>query len=257
MNQNPLTTWLDNEFIGHNAIILNDVESTNDYAKQLLSTNPPNGTVIISKMQNNGRGQKANSWVSPVGGLYYSCILNLNIHERLTMLTLACGAACHEAIDELTTLNANLKWINDIEFNNKKVAGILLESKARADKATVIIGVGINVNTNLEELPPEIREKTTSLQKETSKQFNILQLAALVSNYLEEYLHTFEDENYNLIKSLWIQKSRTLGRRIQFGPEDQRLEGVVIDINTYGALIVQGIGTKQYKLTSNVGVVYL
>lgn len=257
MNQNPLTPWLDNEFIGHNTIILNDVESTNDYAKQLLSKNPPNGTVIISKTQNKGRGQKTNSWASPVGGLYYSCILELNIHERLTMLTLAFGAACHEAIDELTMLNTNLKWINDIEYNNKKLAGVLLESKARSEKATVIVGVGINVNTNLESLPPELREQSTSLQQITSKQFNILQLGALVSNYLEEYLHTFEDENYNLIKSLWIQKSKTLGRRIQFGPQAQRLEGVVIDINTYGALIVQGTDGKQYKLTSNVGVVYL
>jgi BirA family biotin operon repressor/biotin-[acetyl-CoA-carboxylase] ligase len=96
---NPMKEWLSTSYVGQNTIVLDSLESTNDYAKDLLTENPPNGTVILTKTQTKGRGQKTNVWASPEGGLYYSCILNAQQDDKLTMITLICGIACHDAIN--------------------------------------------------------------------------------------------------------------------------------------------------------------
>lgn len=254
---NPLKYWLQTDFIAQNTIVLGDIDSTNDFARQLIATNPPTGTVIISRTQTKGRGQKHNIWASPDGGLYYSCILHSNNHENLTMMTLACGIACRETISELSNLNSTLKWINDLEFKNKKLGGILLESRIRSNNVALVTGIGINVNTPLDALPQELKESTTSLLIETGTTYDIYRVAAVLSNHLEKYFKMFEEKNFKMIKSLWLKYTSTLGKTAIFNTPGGQKRGLVIDINEQGALIIQSLDGNQYTLADNTGVSYI
>lgn len=255
--ENPLKPWLENTFIGHNLVIMESVDSTNNYAKRLLSKNLPNGTVILAKTQSRGRGQQKNYWASPEGGLYYTCTINSQYNNRLTMLTLACGIACHEAIYNLSQLTTSLKWINDIEYNNKKLGGILLEARVRGKKVNIIIGIGINLNTPITALPPDLQASSTSIYEETSLNYDIYQLAALLSNSLEKYFNIYNSKNYNLIKSHWIKNSNVLGRKIKFNNSNRQIEGLIIDLDDQGGLIIQGFDGKEYSSTNNLDIVYM
>lgn len=254
---NPLNEWLQTKYVGRNTLVLDSVESTNDYAKNLLVENPPDGTVVLSRIQTKGRGQKTNSWLSPEGGLYYSCILNALTDDKLTMITLTCGIACHDAIKELCSLPVRLKWVNDIQINDKKIGGILTESRLRSNSASLIIGVGINVNNDAQTLPEDLRDISTSIYNETATCFNIYQLAALVSNNIEKYIELYHSNNHKLIKSLWINNSINLGKKIQFLINEIKKEGIIIDISEHGALIIQSYDGKEYQLSSNQDIVYL
>ena len=254
---NPLKEWLETNNIGQNIIILDNIDSTNVYAKDLLNHKPPTGTVIIAKTQSGGKGQKSNYWDSPEGGLYYTSILPAISHERITMITLTVGLACQEAILETTGLNTKLKWVNDILYNNKKIGGILVESRIRGNNAILIIGIGINVNTKIDDLNPELKAFSTTILNETSTHNDVFKLAAIISNKLEKYFDLFNSQKYNLIKSLWIKNSDTIGKKVELIYEGNNYEGLVIDINNQGALNIQSMCGKQFFILDNKNITYL
>jgi BirA family biotin operon repressor/biotin-[acetyl-CoA-carboxylase] ligase len=254
---NKLDQWLETKTIARNLILLDNVDSTNSYAKNLLNGGIADGTVIIAKTQTSGRGQQANSWCSPDGGLYYSCIIENPQGEYLTLMTLACGIACQEAILDLTGLSVRLKWVNDIIIDSKKLGGILLETRSRGNKTWLIAGIGINVNLDPESLSPEVSKLSTSLKYLTGKEFDLYHLAAILSNKLEKYLCIFNDRNYKLIKSLWLKNSITFARKIRFNYQNQKIEGIVIDINEMGELIIQDYSGNQHTINSNREIEYL
>jgi BirA family biotin operon repressor/biotin-[acetyl-CoA-carboxylase] ligase len=236
--------------------MLDEVDSTSNYAKELLNSEPPNGTVIISKKQSAGRGQQTNSWESPEGGLYYSCIVEAKQDERLTIVTLACGIACQQAINELTGISPKLKWVNDIEINNKKAGGILVESRSRGKKSHLIIGIGLNVNNNPAELSGNIKNNATSLKQESEQEFDILEIAAILSNTLEQMYETYQSGEHKRIKSLWLKSSKTFGQFVKFTFNGEAKEGIVIDISETGELIIQAMDGAPYYLQSNRDIVY-
>lgn len=236
---NPIEPWLNNKYIGKNIIILDEVQSTNDYAKELLHLNPVNGTVILAKRQIKGRGQQGHSWFSADGGLYYTCILNTNFVQNITMITLACGLACNEAIFDLSGIDTTLKWVNDIQIYSKKLGGILTESRVRGKNTKLIIGIGININNKTCNLPENIRNQSTTLFEETCRCYNINHLAGLLSNSLEKYFDLYEAGNYKVIKLLWFKKSNILGKKVKIIKFNYPYEGLIIDLDINGALIIQ------------------
>lgn len=253
---NPLKRWLQTRYIGQNAVILDEIVSTNYFAKELLSKNPKNGTVIIAKKQTGGRGQRSNVWISPEGGLYYSCIINAKAEEKITLITLACGLAVSDTVNEIASVKSTVKWVNDVLIGGKKVAGILLESRLRADKATLIIGIGLNVNSSAKDLPLELQSSSTTLMDETSRQYDINKVAAILSNNIEKYLELYSAGNFKLLKSILLQKSETFGKTITVNEPNRKVEGVVIDINDNGELMLQSFDGKIYCFSSNLNIVY-
>lgn len=254
---NVLNQWLETKFVAKKVIVIEKTDSTNNYAKQLLLEDKlDSGTVIIAKTQTGGRGQKNHNWESPEGGLYFTCLIDAKADSRVTILTLAMGLACHEAINKLLNINTRLKWVNDILYDNKKLGGLLLESKIRGNDAHLILGVGINVNNKLDTLSDNIRNNSTSLVEHAGHEVNIYQLAALLSNNIEHFLNLYLEGQDKLIKSLWIKNSDTIGRNVSFTIDGALKEGLIVGINEFGALIIQSDEGKQYCLVDNEGIVY-
>lgn len=157
--------------------------STNDIAARLARTGATDGTTVVAAAQTAGRGRLGRTWFSPPGaGLYVSVVIRLGMHDhrlpgfesapaeapvplpsRLTLLT---GVALAEAVREVTGLQAEIKWPNDLVFAGRKLAGILAEASAReAVIEHIIIGVGLNIRAVA--YPPDIASRASSLEQES------------------------------------------------------------------------------------------
>ena len=143
------------------------VDSTNTLAVQMAAQGAGHGTVIHADQQSEGRGRGGREFLSPVGGLYFSLILRprLDIYD-LPLITLAAGVGLCNGIREAMGVHVQLKWPNDLYSNDRKLGGILTESgpiKSGAVPEFLVIGAGVNVNTNPDQFPSSLRRKVISL----------------------------------------------------------------------------------------------
>lgn len=120
--------------------------STNDEAKRLARDGAPEGTAVVAAAQTQGRGRMGREWESPRGGAYVSCVLRPTLApSALTALPLAAAVGVARGLETLG-MEVRLKWPNDVESGGRKLAGILLEMAAEADRVEwVVVGCGINV----------------------------------------------------------------------------------------------------------------
>jgi BirA family transcriptional regulator, biotin operon repressor / biotin---[acetyl-CoA-carboxylase] ligase len=155
------------------------VGSTNDEARSLAESGAPDGLVLLADRQTAGRGRRGAAWFSPVGeALAFSVIVRPSEPKSLwPRLALAAGAAVAEAVESMS-LQASIKWPNDVWVRQRKIAGVLVE--AGADFA--IVGIGINVKTTV--FPPEVSDIATSLTIESGREHSRPDvLAAIVRRF--------------------------------------------------------------------------
>jgi len=134
------------------------VESTNELAKQPQFQNAEHGTVIIADSQTAGKGRQGKSFFSPPNqGIYMSVILNSGgINTEL--VTVYAGVCVCLAIEALTDKKPQIKWVNDIFVNRKKICGILAENRSDSPNR-VIVGIGLNFyNEQGEKIFDELQE---------------------------------------------------------------------------------------------------
>ncbi len=153
-------------------IHLKNVDSTNNYTLNLAVGGVREITVVYADSQTNGKGRRNNSWVSPCGGLYISFLLRpKNLLSNISSFPLYFALGAINGLSK--AVDARIKHPNDIMVNNKKIGGVLVES--RIDGQTidfVIVGIGLNINSRKNELP----ESATSLYLETGTIHSIDQI---------------------------------------------------------------------------------
>ena len=157
------------------------IDSTNDEAKRLYRKNKAkpdyyeNGIVVVSEVQTKGKGQQNKSWFSETSdGLYYSFLIIPNQFDfkKTDQYKIDIGQQVIEVIKEQSGLEAVMEWPNDILLNNKKVAGILLETALQSGKSLptyIVIGIGLNINHN--EFPDELKPIATSLKLVSGREY--------------------------------------------------------------------------------------
>lgn len=142
--------------VGRRILFVEEIDSTNDEARRLAKLGEKEGTVVIAASQLKGKGRLGRRWISPPGGIYLSIILKPYISpSKLPMITLLSAIAVVRTMRGLTKLDALVKWPNDIVIMGKKVGGILCE----AANNIIIVGIGINLNTNLSLFPPSLKNR--------------------------------------------------------------------------------------------------
>ncbi|HQQ49300.1 MAG TPA: biotin--[acetyl-CoA-carboxylase] ligase, partial [Methanofastidiosum sp.] len=208
--QFELERMLNTKIIGHKILFLEEVDSTNNKAKQ-IALDSQDGDVVVSETQHSGRGRRGREWHSPKGGIYISFILKPNISpERAPQITLLSSVALVETLNSMKSkMNAKIKWPNDILISGRKISGILTELSSDMEKINyVVVGIGINLNTDLEELP----EKAASLKVEMRQEISVkLFLKSFFEHYdtvYQEYL----DKGIDQIIEKWKKNSDTLGK---------------------------------------------
>lgn len=143
-----------------------EIGSTNTEALAWAKKGAPEGAVVVTDHQTQGRGRWGRSWSSAPGKLLqFSLVLRPAMEPgHLGLVTTALGVACAEAIEQLCEVQPTIKWPNDVRIGGRKVAGILVETELAGSSVEVVVaGMGINVGWSADEVPEELRETTTSL----------------------------------------------------------------------------------------------
>jgi BirA family biotin operon repressor/biotin-[acetyl-CoA-carboxylase] ligase len=146
------------------------IHSTNVLAMQEAADGAPEGMVYLADEQTAGRGRGAHSWHSALGaGLYVSILLRPKVAPAdILWLSLAAGLAVRDAVHHVTSLEADIRWPNDLLFGKKKFCGILTELNAEVTRVRhAVVGIGINVHQ--EQFPPELSPIAASLRTETGR----------------------------------------------------------------------------------------
>ena len=221
-----------------------EIGSTNDRAKELAEEGAEHGEVVVAEAQSGGRGRRGRQWVSPPGkNLYFSVVLRPDLPPaRAPELTLVASLAVCDALRH-AGVDAGIKWPNDLLASGKKIAGILTELAAEADRVHwVVIGVGVNVNAGPEDLPEELRGEATSVRIERGEPAPRALFAAACLTGLEAWLDRHAEEGFAPIRDAWRARSVTLGREVSVAAHGREVVGTAEDIDEAGALLIRGPG---------------
>ena len=221
--------------------LYDQIDSTNRAAKELANIGAPNGTTLIADMQSAGRSRLGRTFVSPPNsGLYMSVILQKGIFsdKAINVTTMTAVAVCR-AIEKLTDKKPQIKWVNDILVDGKKVCGILAEASLDVDSQRInriVIGIGLNISTKESDFPEEIRGVAGSLYETGFSPISRNQFAAAIINEVLEGAEQIETGAY---MEEYKKKCVTLGKRVFFERDGIRYEGEAVSIGDNGALIVR------------------
>ena len=232
-----ISPYLNTEFIGKKIVYFEKIDSTNIYAKKLVKEGVSEGCVVVAGMQEKGRGRKDRIWSSPEGGLWFSVILYPRIPPQNAMiLTMAVSVSVVEAIIKHTNLKPVIKWPNDVLVKGKKICGILTELDAEMDWINyAVIGIGINVNNSISK---GLMDIATSLKIETKKNCSIVELFADILNNFDKKYSSIKFSNFKCIRDSWFSYANIIGKNIRVDTENLTLEGIVIDVDSDGCLII-------------------
>lgn len=177
-----------------------ELDSTNLALKRLAAEGAEDGTVLFCARQSAGRGRLGRSFASPEGGLYLSLLLPASEPpERDLSLTPGAAVAVCRAVEALSGLRCAVKWPNDLLLGGKKLCGILTEGFVAAGKRKLVLGVGVNVNT--EAFPPELGEIAVSLRQLTGERYELRRAAELLTKELDALLALRESEPAALLSA--------------------------------------------------------
>ncbi|NLD26528.1 MAG: biotin--[acetyl-CoA-carboxylase] ligase [Acholeplasmataceae bacterium] len=209
------------------------LSSTNTYLKDNYRS-LPNYTVVSADRQTAGRGRFQRTWIDGED-LLLSILLKDDLPTvNIFGLSLVTAAAVHSSLSEIAA--PVIKWPNDIILNNKKIAGILIESIICNNRPEcLVIGIGVNVNT--ENYPEDLCEKATSLAIENGKKYSIQELQEKV---LEEFSYFYDDflHGGNLAFLVCRKYSSLIGKEVEINDFKDRQKGVVLDILPNGNILL-------------------
>lgn len=225
-------------------IELAEVDSTNDYARSLVETNPQLELplLVVAREQTRGRGQGANAWWSDKGSLTFTIALDPRpfglTHEQEPLLALTAAIAILDAIGRYVppTIPLGIRWPNDIEAGERKLGGILTERLSARERPIVLIGVGLNVRTRIDVAPSEIRRMAATLRDYGDGPELDIVLAAILPQ-MESAIQRLANRDPTL-PARWAEADLLLNRPLVIDLAGRRIEGVGQGINDSGALIV-------------------
>ncbi len=242
LNASKLQEGLNTSRFGRSIVFARRINSTSQMAKELATYGAAEGTVVIAETQTAGHGRHGKKWFSPTGGLWLSVILRpkLEASDAVKLVFLA-GLAVTQTLSELYGISAETKWPNDVLVNGRKICGILSEMSTRNGEVKyVIIGVGVNANVNVSQaLPNELKKNTTSLQNELGKRVKLEELFKTVIGKMEKLYDIFLEHGSEEILREWKKHAFFVGRKVQITGENEELEGLALDVDLDGALIIQ------------------
>ncbi len=230
-----------------------ELPSTNKTAKQLAdNNNANNGTLIIAEKQTLGKGRFDRKWTSPSSGIWMSLILKPNIPpSEASKITQIAAASVYKALLNFG-INVSIKWPNDIFINGKKLCGILTEMKCDIDRIHyLVLGIGLNVNLNAEEITDELKDIATSLKLEFNKTFSkSLILSEILNNFEPLYEKFILENNICEVLNICRQNSNLLNQEAKLITYHKEEIVTCIGINDNGELIVKDADGYEKAVTS-------
>lgn len=236
-------------------LLFDRVDSTNRVALELASQGLPGGVAVLAEAQEKGKGRLGRSWFSPAGvNLYFSLLLRPYQPAReFPLFSLATAVALVDAIGKATGLTPQIKWPNDIVLDEKKIAGILLESESGGEQAPpLVVGVGVNVNLDPADFPADLQKGAASLKAALGRPVDRSDLLIEIFSALVQQYALLETRKDLLFQSV-RERCRTLGKRVRVETARQQFEGWAEGVEEDGALVIRmGDGSRRRILVGDV-----
>jgi BirA family biotin operon repressor/biotin-[acetyl-CoA-carboxylase] ligase len=222
-------------------LVFEETDSTNERLLQLGAAGTLGGLALFAEHQTTGRGRFTRRWESASHcGLWFSLLLRPSLPlSAWTRLTTWAAVALADAIEQCTGLQIRIKWPNDLEIAGKKFAGILIETATdRAGESFAVVGIGVNVNHQLDDFAEAIRPSATSLRMASRRLVDRPTLAAEVLRTLARwYVHVTGD--FAIIIHEARRRSSLLGRAVALQLAGEQYRGVAEDLSDDGRLLVR------------------
>ena len=235
-----ITAELETKALGRNIIVLDEVDSTNNYAKKLAASGAEHGTTVIADSQSAGKGRLGRSFVSPKGtGIYMSVIIRPDFSmETARLLTSCVACAAAEAVQELCGASVDIKWVNDLYMNGRKICGILTEASLCTETKSIgyaVIGIGINV-LGRDNLGDVLKDTASTVEAESGVKISRNSLCSVLLNKLEEYLGKIETREF---LSEYRRRELLTGRLITANAGGEAITGTAVGIGENAELILR------------------
>ncbi|MGR5279652.1 bifunctional biotin--[acetyl-CoA-carboxylase] ligase/biotin operon repressor BirA [Vibrio rotiferianus] len=220
--------------------LISVIDSTNQYLLERVSESEK-GRVCLAEYQAKGRGRRGRQWVSPFGtNLYLSMYWRLDAGMAAAMgLSLVVGIAAVEAIESMGIQGVKLKWPNDIYYQDKKLAGILVEMSGQAGGAAhLVIGMGLNIG--MPDLQPDIDQPWTTLNQVSDG--IAIDRTQLAINLIEHWKTTLEEYEMTGLAGFverWNRLDNFIGRPVKLLMGPREVHGVVKGIDQQGGVVLE------------------
>ena len=220
------------------------VDSTNLEAERLFSNGAKTPFAVFTNKQTAGKGRLGRKWHSQANqNLYCSIMFSPNTEpQKLQSFTLWVGIEiCRSLKTLIPTLDLKIKWPNDLYCNGKKVSGILTEARIDSDRMhTIILGLGLNINSTSKSFPDEIKSIATSLRAETNQTYDMNALSIeVIQATVRAYNKCIEAKDEASLPKAWDTFDYLKDKPVSLTENGQKISGLALGINSYGALQVE------------------
>ncbi|TPR24490.1 biotin--[acetyl-CoA-carboxylase] ligase [Apilactobacillus micheneri] len=230
----------------------NEIDSTNTYAKKILSQSKiSDPIVIVADKQTAGHGRRGREFYSPKDtGIYMSMILPINdnaVFDGGLITTMTAVATVHGLKKSYPNVNFQLKWVNDIYVNNKKVSGILTESVMDVElmhPSALVIGIGINLNSN--NFPKDMGRPIGAISN------NQVDKNKVVADILNAFYKLYPNYQKGEFMDEYRQLSMLINHQVQIETHRGLIAGKVIDFDHHGRLILDNGNETKAIMTGEV-----
>lgn len=243
LDPNELQMDIKTKYMGSKILYFQNVDSTNNAAKKAAGEGAPEGTIIIAEEQTGGRGRLGRHWTSPRGtGIWMSIILRPELEPteaaKITQLT---AAAVAVGLRKATGCEAGIKWPNDIIINKKKVCGILTEMSAELNSINyIVVGIGVNVNVDMEIFPEDVRAIATSIKENLGHSvYRKVIVLEILGAFEELYSDFITTKNINQSVDICKKYSVTLGNKVRIISKDKTIFAEALDLTEDGELLIK------------------
>lgn len=233
-------------------VAFDTVESTNDEAARLAAEGADDGTLVWAKEQTKGRGRMGRRFVSQRGNLFASLVLRPDCGvSQAAELSFVAALAVGDAIGSVAPplFEVRYKWPNDVLLNDRKVAGILLESRLTPGGALdwLILGVGINIVGH----PEETSYPATNLRFEgaNAEVTDIAVLQAFCRHFLS-WTNRWLEDGFAPVRRGWRSHAKGIGEAVAVTLGAEKVKGVFRDVDEHGSLIVETEGGGRRAITA-------
>lgn len=238
---------------------LEQIDSTNTYLKTLNSSNRNN--IVVAKEQINGRGRLGKKFVSTKNkGIYMSFSLSKNIDfNDLKVITSISAISICKAIKNLYNIDLGIKWINDLYYKNKKLAGILTEATIEAETSsldTVIVGIGLNIYKN-NDLDDELSSKVICLEdiiNETNININLI-IKEILTTFNDIFYKYQEDKDSKQVLKDYKERVILFNKDVNIKFKDGLKRGLVKDIDEEFRLLVTCNDQEIYLYNESIELI--
>jgi BirA family biotin operon repressor/biotin-[acetyl-CoA-carboxylase] ligase len=220
--------------LGGPLIYLRETGSTNDRARELALGGAPHGTVVVAEQQTAGRGRQGRTWTSPPGAALTLSAVVRAARGEMALLPFAAALAVSEACEAVAPVRCEVKWPNDVWIEERKTAGILIETRLQEEWA--VVGIGLNVDTAEDEFPPELRETATSLRVATGGEIDRETTVVALFDRLGAWTEALGDSEKVL--PAFRERDALYGRTITWTRDAREMSGEARGIEEDGTLVV-------------------